>query len=77
MLFRPQQCIKRFGLGDLVYDEYYGSGLVVDFDEKFDEMQVNFKEGNEWLTSHSVRLLTLVSRAEDRKRLTTPLQDKP
>ena len=74
MLFGPQQSIKRFGIGDLVYDEYYGSGLVVDFDERFDEMQVNFKEGCEWLTTHSVRGLTLVSRAEDRKRaLDNPL----
>ena len=77
MLFRPNQQIKRFGLGDLVYDEYYGSGIIVDFDEKFDEMEVNFKEGREWLTTHSIMGLTLVSRAEDRKRLTFPSQDKP
>ena len=74
MLFGSHQSIKRFGIGDLVYDEYYGTGLVVDFDERFDEMQVNFKEGCEWLTTHSVRSLTLVSRAEDRKKaLDNPL----
>ena len=68
MLFRPRQ-IKRFGIGDLVYDEYYGSGLVVDFDERFDEMEVNFKEGREWLTTNSVSGLSLISRAKDRKKI--------
>ena len=68
MLFRPRQ-IKRFGIGDLVYNEYYGSGLVVDFDERFDEMEVNFKEGREWLTTNSVSGLSLISRAKDRKKI--------
>ena len=64
----PRRHTKRFGLGDLVYDEYYGSGIVVDFDERFDEMEVNFKDGRVWLTTLSVRSLTLVSRAEDRQK---------
>ena len=68
MLFRPRQT-KRFGIGDLVYDEYYGSGLVVDLDERFDEMEVNFKEGREWLTTNSVSGLSLISRAKDRKKI--------
>ena len=50
MLFRPRKEITRFGIGDLVYDEYYGRGVIVDFDERFDEMEVSFKEGCEWLT---------------------------
>jgi len=69
MLFRPRQKIKRFGIGDLVYDEYYGSGIVVDFDERFDEMEVSFKEGREWLTTHSISGLSLVSRAIDRQKV--------
>jgi len=77
MLFRPGKEIKRFGLGDLVYDEYYGSGVIVGFDERFDEMEVSFKEGCEWLTTHTVRGLVCVSRAKDREPLTTPSQDKP
>ncbi len=64
----PRRHTKRFGLGDLVYDEYYGSGIVVDFDERFDEMEVNFKDGRVWHTTLSVRSLTLVSRAEDRQK---------
>ena len=73
MLFRPRKEITRFGIGDLVYDEYYGSGVVVDFDERFDEMQVSFKEGCEWLTTICVRGLVCVSRAEDREKAV----DKP
>jgi len=69
MLFRPRQEIKRFGLGDLVYDEYYGRGVIVDFDERFDEMEVSFKEGCEWLTTHSISALSLVSRAKDREKV--------
>ena len=68
MLFRPRKEITRFGIGDLIYDEYYGRGLIVDFDERFDEMEVSFKEGTEWLTTPSVKGVTLVSRAKDREK---------
>ena len=70
MLFKSKgHEIKRFNLGDLVYDEYYGSGLVVELDEKFDEMQVYFREGAEWLTTHTVRNLEIVSTAQDRQKV--------
>ena len=71
--------LKRFTLGDLVYDEYYGTGVVIDLDRKFDEMEVKFRqpENNVWLTTFSVKSLEIISKAEDRKALTTPLQDEP
>ena len=71
--------LKRFTLGDLVYDEYYGTGVVIDLDRKFDEMEVKFRkpENNIWLTTFSVKSLEIISKAEDRELLTTPLQDKP
>ena len=71
--------LKRFTLGDLVYDEYYGTGIVIDLDRKFDEMEVKFRkpENNVWLTTFSVKSLEIVSKAKDREVLTTPSQDKP
>ena len=70
--------LKRFTLGDLVYDEYYGTGVVIDLDRKFDEMEVKFRqpENNVWLTTFSVKNLEVVSKAKDRVPLTTPSQDK-
>ncbi len=70
--------LKRFDVGDLVYDEYYGTGLVVDLDRRFDEMMVRFQkpEDNIWLTPVTVRGLTIVSKRKDRERLTTTSQDK-
>ena len=71
--------LKRFDLGDLVYDEYYGTGVVIDLDRRFDEMEVKFRkpENNIWLTTFSVKSLEIISKAKDREALTTPLQDKP
>jgi len=70
--------LKRFALGDLVYDEYYGTGVVIDLDRRFDEMEVRFRqpENNIWLTTFSVKDLEIVSKAEDRESLTAPSQDK-
>ena len=70
--------LKRFTLGDLVYDEYYGAGVVIDLDRKFDEMEVKFRkpENNIWLTTFSVQSLEIVSKAKDREALTTSSQDK-
>ena len=71
--------LKRFDVGDLVYDDYYGTGLVVDLDRRFDEMMVRFQkpEDNIWLTPVTVRGLTIVSKRKDREGLTIPSQDKP
>ena len=71
--------LKRFDLGDLVYDDYYGAGVVIDLDRRFDEMEVKFRkpENNIWLTAFSVKNLAIVSKAKDREALTTPSQDKP
>ena len=70
--------LKRFDLGDLVYDEYYGAGVVIDLDQRFDEMEVKFRkpENNIWLTTFSVKGLEIVSKAKDRGALTTPSQNK-
>ena len=59
--------LKRFALGDLVYDEYYGAGIVIDLDKKFNEMEVRFRkpENNIWLTPFSVKNLEVVSKAKD------------
>ena len=61
--------LKRFDLGDLVYDEYYGTGVVIDLDRRFDEMEVKFRkpENNIWLTTFSVKNLEVVSKAKDRE----------
>ena len=71
--------LKRFDIGDLVYDEYYGTGLVIDLDRRFDEMMVRFQkpEDNIWLTPVTVRELAIVSKRKYREDLTTPSQDKP
>ena len=71
--------LKRFDLGDLVYDDYYGTGIVIDLDRKFDEMEVKFRkpENNIWLTTFSVKNLEIVSKVKDRQCLTTSSQDKP
>tara|TARA_Y100000310_G_C20181398_1_gene578301 strand:- start:86 stop:331 length:246 start_codon:yes stop_codon:yes gene_type:complete len=70
--------LKRFTLGDLVYDEYYGAGVVIDLDRRFDEMEVKFRkpENNVWLTTFSVKSLEIISKAKDREPLTTSSQDK-
>jgi hypothetical protein len=70
--------LKRFDVGDLVYDDYYGTGLVIDLDRQFDEMMVRFQkpEDNIWLTPVTVRGLTIVSKRKDREDLTTPSQKK-
>jgi len=62
--------LRRFDLGDLVYDEYYGTGVVIDLDKKFDEMEVRFQkpEDNIWLTPISIQKLEVVSKAKHRKR---------
>ncbi len=71
--------LRRFDLGDLVYDDYHGAGVVIDLDRRFDEMEVKFRkpENNIWLTAFSVKNLAIVSKAKDREALTTPSQDKP
>tara|TARA_R110002110_G_C13260656_1_gene700815 strand:+ start:503 stop:748 length:246 start_codon:yes stop_codon:yes gene_type:complete len=71
--------LKRFAVGDLVYDEYYGAGIVTDLDRQFDEMEVKFRkpENNIWLTTFSIKGLEIVSKAQDRELLTNPSQDKP
>ena len=63
--------LKRFALGDLVYDEYYGAGIVIDLDKKFNEMEVRFRkpENNIWLTPFSVKSLEIVSKAKDRQKV--------
>jgi hypothetical protein len=63
--------LKRFALGDLVYDEYYGTGIVIDLDKKFNEMEVRFRkpENNIWLTPFSVKNLEMVSKAKDRQKV--------
>ena len=63
--------LKRFALGDLVYDEYYGTGIVIDLDKKFNEMEVRFRkpENNIWLTPFSVKSLEIVSKAKDRQKV--------
>jgi hypothetical protein len=70
--------LKRFDVGDLVYDDYYGTGIVIELDRKFDEMEVKFRkpENNIWLTTFSVQSLEIVSKAKDREALTTSSQDK-
>ncbi len=70
--------LRRFDLGDLVYDDYYGAGVVIDLDRRFDEMEVKFRkpENNIWLTTFSVKGLEIVSKAKDRGALTTPSQNK-
>ena len=62
--------LKRFDIGDLVYDEYYGTGLIVDLDRQFDEMEVKFRkpENNIWLTPVTVRELAIVSKRKDREK---------
>ena len=71
--------LKRFDLGDLVYDDYYGTGIVIELDRKFYEMEVKFRkpENNIWLTTFTVKSLEIVSKAKDREALTTPSQDTP
>ena len=63
--------LKRFALGDLVYDEYYGTGIVIDLDKKFNEMEVRFRkpENNIWLTPFSVKNLEVVSKVKDRQKV--------
>jgi hypothetical protein len=70
--------LRRFDLGDLVYDDYYGTGIVIELDRKFDEMEVKFRkpENNIWLTTFTVKSLEIVSKAKDREALTTSSQDK-
>jgi hypothetical protein len=53
---------KKFKKGDLVYDLYYGSGIIVDTDERFGELEVRFREELTWLTPPTVESLQLVSR---------------
>jgi len=63
MLFkRKNKTFKKFKKGDLVYDEYYGSGIIIDLDERFCELEVSFKEERTWLTTMSIEKLQLVSR---------------
>ncbi len=63
MLFRRKnKAFKKFKKGDLVYDEYYGSGIIVDTDERFCELEISFKEEKTWLSTPSVEKLQLVSR---------------
>jgi len=71
--------LKRFALGDLVYDDYYGTGIVIDLDRRFNEMEVKFRkpENNVWLTTFSVKNLEIVSKAIESEHLTTTSQDKP
>ena len=68
-MFWSRREIKRFKLGDLVYDEFFGSGIVIDFDERFDEMQVSFHSARDhqkvWLTRDSVKLLEVVSKVDN------------
>ncbi len=58
--------LRRFSVGDLVYEEYYGIGIVCELDRKFDEMYVKFQrpEDSIWLTPFSIRNLTIMSKAK-------------
>ena len=71
--------LKRFALGDLVYDDFFGTGIVIDLDRRFNEMEVKFRkpENNVWLTTFSVKNLEIVSKAIESEHLTTTSQDKP
>ena len=63
MLFKKRnKAFKQFKKGDLVYDEYYGSGIIIDTDERFGELEVSFKDERTWLTPPSVECLQLVGR---------------
>lgn len=55
---------KRFRKGDLVYDDFYGSGIIIDTDVRFGELKVSFKDERVWLTPVTVESLQLVSRHE-------------
>lgn len=59
--------LRRFSIGDLVYEEYYGIGIVCALDRKFDEMYVNFHrpENSIWLTPFSIRNLTIMSKVKE------------
>lgn len=69
-LFKNNGKVKNFNVGDLVFDEYYGAGVVIDLDESFGEMEVRFRKPDDcvWLTSWSLDNLQIVSKAKHRKR---------
>ncbi len=55
MLFRRKnKAFKKFRKGDLVYDEYYGSGIIIDTDERFCELEISFKEEKKWAEFMSI-----------------------
>ena len=63
ILFKKKnKSFKQFKKGDLVYDEYYGSGIIIDTDERFGELEVSFREQRTWLTPPTIESLQLVSR---------------
>jgi hypothetical protein len=68
MLFKGYLKSREYRVGDLVYDQFYGIGVVIIIDESLCDMEVRFRkpEKNIFMDANTVATLTVVSRAEHR-----------
>jgi hypothetical protein len=70
MLFKGMAAVKNFRVGDLVYDPYYGAGVVIDLSDELGDMEVRFRKPEKciFLSPITINTLEVISKAKHRKR---------
>ena len=68
MLFKGLASVKNFCVGDLVYDSYYGHGVVIDISAHLGDMEVRFRKPDAciFLSPVAIKTLEVVSKAKHR-----------
>lgn len=68
MLFKESASVKDFRVGDLVYDSYYGSGIVIDISAQLGDMAVRFRKPDAciFLSPITINTLEVISKAKHR-----------
>jgi RNA polymerase-interacting CarD/CdnL/TRCF family regulator len=60
---------KNFRVGDLVYDQFHGVGVVIDICDQMCDMEIRFRRPEEviFMNTDSLDMITVVSKATHRK----------
>lgn len=68
MLFKGLAAVKNFRVGDLVYDSYYGPGVVIDISVQLGDMSVRFRKPDAciFLSPVAINTLEVISKAKHR-----------
>jgi hypothetical protein len=69
MRFLNNHKVRNFHIGDLVYDEMYGTGIVIDICVQMCDMEIRFRHPEKiiLMNTESIDMLTIISEAAYRK----------